>query len=384
MCKSIILEDLLKDGVTKKFATFYIDLVQKELKNSAYNQEYVKWAHSKGFLAESAYAYGLNENNVNDYLSDYDYYKTWPLNDWSRIWINDKLTLKQILGEDEYKNFMPKYYFYTSVNGMRHLKDCPKSVENLSEVEAFKKVLKEVRDFACKPCNGTASKGFEKLSFVDGVFMLNDEPFAEEEIGKFIFEHPNYVFTEHIYPSKQFAKYSSKIHTLRLVTLNVDGNNPKIIGGYLRIPHSKSGVANYVVIGAENKDDFNIFLEINEETGAFGNARITLIDGVKPIETHPDTGEKLSGEIKDYSQLKAIVLGIAKKLNTLTYMGFDIGITDNGFKCMEINSHPGIKYMQIFKSLYKNEETSSFFKAKLQEVDNLTQEEKQRRINIVR
>lgn len=95
---------------------YYINLAEAEYSNPAYEAEYVDWAHSHGFLAESAYAYGLTDATIKDYLSDYDYYKIWPINNWSRIWVNDKLTLKLMLSDKELEGFMPKYYFY-SVDG---------------------------------------------------------------------------------------------------------------------------------------------------------------------------------------------------------------------------------------------------------------------------
>lgn len=383
--KSTKLEDLLKDGFSKKFATYYLDLAQKEEQNATYDVNYVKWAHEHGFLAESAYAYGLNEENYLNYLSDYDFYKVWPLNNWTRIWINDKLTLKYILGEEKYKNFMPKYYFYSTTDGLKILNDYP--YERNSDIvvfESFKKVLSDVKEFACKPCNGTTSLGFFKLSLYDDKYYLNDKIITEVEIEQIINSHPNYIFTEYIRPSVEFSKYSPMIHTLRLVTLNTNGENPEIIGGYLRIPNSESGAANYVILNEENCDKFNIFLSVDIKTGEYTNAKLTFLNCVKNVEKHPDTGIKLNGKIKNYEKLKDIVLDIAKKFNTLTYMGFDIGITDDGFKCMEINSHPGIKYMQIFDSLYANKKTKSFFKERIDEIDRLSQEEKYVRNGIIR
>ena len=383
--KSTNLKNLLNDGFTRKFATYYLDLVEKEKSNSVYNQEYVRWAHERGFLAESAYAYGLNDDNYKKYLSDYDFYKIWPLNNWTRIWINDKLTLKYILGEEKYKDFMPKYYFYTAQEGLKFLSDYPYDRKsNDSIMDSVKKILQEVGELACKPCNGTTSLGFFKLSFYDNKYYINDEIVTEESLEMFVSEHTNYVFTEYLRPSDVFSKYSPMIHTLRLVTLNTDGENPEIIGGYLRIPNEKSGVANYVVLNDENQDKFNIFLEIDIKTGEYSNAKQIYLNKVKDVTKHPDTGVVFNGEIKEYDKLKNIILDIATKFNTITYMGFDIGITDDGFKCMEINSHPGIKYMQIFKSLYADEKNKEFFEQKISIVDGLSEEEKKARNGILR
>lgn len=84
----------------------------------------------------------------------------------------------------------------------------------------------------------------------------------------------------------------------------------------------------------------------------------------------------LSGKIPNYDELKTSVLGIASLLNNVEYMGFDIGITDTGFKIMEINSHPGINTSQVFCPFYKNELVKDYFKNKICLVDSLSSGEK--------
>ena len=56
---------------------------------------------------------------------------------------------------------------------------------------------------------------------------------------------------------------------------------------------------------------------------------------------------------------------LSKYLCNLEFIGFDFGITDNGIKLMEVNTHPGIKYMQVFKSLYDNKIVKDYFMKKL-------------------
>lgn len=83
------VEQMMKDGFTIKMANFYHELMKKERNSGLWSDEFIDWAHNNGFLAESAVAYNLTEENKDDYLSDYDYLKIWPLNSWERIWIND-------------------------------------------------------------------------------------------------------------------------------------------------------------------------------------------------------------------------------------------------------------------------------------------------------
>ena len=379
--KSVKIEDLLNDGFSRKFAEYYLNAVSNENNNSCFNCEYAEWAHGHGFLAECAYSYGLDDNNVNDYLSDYNYYKIWPLNGWTRIWVNDKLTLKMMLAGSEFGDIMPKYYYYSTPSSLKALVDNPYQG---GKVEEFLQLLADVKEFACKPCNGTTAIGFVKMAYESGTYLINEKEVSKEEVAEFIASHPNYVFTEYIHPSKQFCKYSDQIHTLRIVTLNMQGNNPQIIGGYLRLPNKNNGEANYTVLDGTDTNKFNLFVELKAQSGEYGNAMKTFCNRVEGVARHPDTNEVIAGTIPNYDSLKQTILGIAQRFNTLEWLGFDIGVTNNGFKCMEINTHPGIKYMQIFRSLYADDITREYFMRKVHEIKALSEEDKLKRNIIAR
>ena len=377
------LNEMLNDGCSRKFASYYLNLAKEEYNNPAYSNDFVRWAHSRGFLAESAAAYGISEDNCSSYLSDYDYYKIWPVNSWTRIWINDKMTLKYLLANTAYSDFMPKYYYYSTPKGLKKLLDAPN--QNIApSINEFTSVLASVGEFACKPCNGTTSLGFFRMSYDGKRYFINNKEINEEEIEQLLERYPNYIFTEYLRPCKQFEVYSPHIHTLRIVTVNETGNIPVIIGGYLRIPHKNSGEANYIIINRDTPDIFNIFIKVNFDTGEFGPGKKIYANRAVDIDCHPDNGYSLHGFIENYDTLKETVLGIATRFSTVELMGFDIGITDHGFKCMEINSHPGIKYMQIFAPFFSVPYLGEYFTKKIMEVDGLSDEEKIKRNMILR
>ena len=101
--------DLLRDGFARRMADKYLNMLLFEDDNDMFDPAYRSWAHRHGFCVESACAFGLNEDNIDDYLPDYDYFRVWPLNSWQRIWINDKLTLKYALAGTECDRFLPEY-----------------------------------------------------------------------------------------------------------------------------------------------------------------------------------------------------------------------------------------------------------------------------------
>lgn len=362
---SVNIEDLLQDGFSHKFATYYLSLVEKEINNPYYDAEYVKWAHENGFLAENAYAYKLTPENMHSYLSDYEYYKAWPINNWTRLWVDDKMTLKQMLSTAECAQYMPSYYFYSykNPNGTSQVYSLWDAPYKENTIDSFLRTLHEVRIFACKPCNGTASQGFFILEYKDSKYFVNGQEVVESGICMFVQEHPNYLFTEFLSPSSSLASIYPTIHTIRIVVANKD-LKPQILGGYLRFSNNKSGDANYIVIDKNNPEALNVFVDVDFNKGTYGPGKLTYIDRTEIAYKHPDTQQALLGTLPDFDQLIDLIQKVCKKFSTIEYMGFDIGHTDNGYKIMEINTHPGIKYMQIFKPLLDNEITKSFYQDK--------------------
>lgn len=369
MERSIDIEDLLRDGFTLKYAKFYLNLIEKENNNPDFDKEYTRFAHSKGFLASWAGYYGLSEKNINDYLSDYDFYRVWPCNDWTKIWVNDKLTLKLMLDGTCISDFMPEYYYYTIPNGIRRLTESKYD----SSIDGFIKQLKKVKTMACKPNNGTMSQGFFKLSFCEGLYAINDKEVTRQDVEEFVLTHPNYVFTEYLIPNAYFRKMNPLIHTIRINTINKNGDDPRIIGSWVRIPTSKTTDVNRADLG--NKDNYNLITRI-ENDGTLCDSKLAYSNHIENVSFHPDSGTNLDGKIENFSRLKNIVFEFCQRYNTLEFLGFDIGATENGFKCMEVNTHPGIMYDQMYTPWMKDDYIGDYFRRKISVIDNMTQEQK--------
>ena len=84
------------------------------------------------FCCRQAKRYGLTEDNLGDYLSDYDYWRLWPLNGWERIWINDKLTLNALVQDSDLARYVPAYFYYSRPEGLLPLSGS--GVDSLTDV----------------------------------------------------------------------------------------------------------------------------------------------------------------------------------------------------------------------------------------------------------
>ncbi|MBR5330922.1 MAG: hypothetical protein IKV13_05460 [Akkermansia sp.] len=364
------LPNLLEHGFTEKFAKYYLDALKQEKETALFDAEYMQWAHSHGFLAEHATGYGLNESNYHEYLSDYEFYRSWPLNSWARIWVNDKLTLKHMLAGSEFEYLLPRYYYYSMPNGLRPSLD--NHLPNPESLDTFIQLLKAERDLACKPNNDTMSKGFCHMEYKNDEFYINGSVVTEKDIKDFVLSHPNYVFQEYLRPSQDFSLISPLIHTLRILVINENGVDPQIVRSYLRFPSKCSGEANYVMLDGKNPDVYTLYADVDVDTGRWGDAKLIYAHKIQNAAVHPDSGGILNGHIADFDTLCTIIKNISKRFNTCEYMGFDIGITDKGFRMMEINTHPEIRGFQYFRSMYATPFIKEYFSRKLAAVDALT------------
>lgn len=374
------IDGMLKAGFSKKMAVYFDNLLQHERERGLWSEEELEWAHSRGFLAESAVAYNLTDENIDSYLSDYDYFRIWPLNSWERIWINDKLTMKHIFYGTEFDQYMPEYFYYKANDGLKPLMDCPKEYRT-ADVKNVLGLVRAKQKIACKPCNGSLSKGFFQLTYENGDYYLNGEKTAGGGIKRFIEQHNNYVYTEFFRPEKSMEEIFPLIHTMRVLVINQHGDNPQIAGAYLRFGTKSTGYANYT--NCSDNVEYVYDVNIDLKTGKYFGGTKVYADHLEQSPCHPDTGILAEGKLECWNEIKNMVLSISKYINLCEYLGFDVCVTSEGIKIMEINSHSGIKHIQLRRPLLEGW-TREYYLEKIREIDLMTENQKQRRNNILR
>lgn len=381
------MDALLKAGFAKKMANQYLNNLERERKSNAEAQfidpDLLEWAHDHGFYGETAVALELTEDNYHDYLSDYDYCRVWPLNDWERFWINDKLTFAYMFAGTEFEKYIPESYYYVDANRILPLINSHMD----KSLDGFISLLKEKGEFACKPCNGGWGMGFNKLSYEDGKFYVGNKEASEADVRAFVTENRNYLYTEFFHPAEEWAKINPVIHTLRILMLNEDGVNPRTMASYFRFAVSDdSGITK----NDDSKSNFNLprkpglrlfNVPFNPEDGTYGASTgkhsilLSYNAGRKDLDVHPDSGTYVDGKIKEWPELERMLKDMAIRLAPVEWLGYDLCMTDKGPKLMEINSHSGCTYLQMFTPYRKHPVLSEYFGRKLAAIDALTPEQ---------
>ena len=356
-------------GTAKKLIDAYQRQRQVE-RDEDFPAGYVQWCHERGFLAMHAQSLGVTKDNWEEFFSDFDYCRVFPLNNWMRIWINDKLTLKYMLHGTQWQDVMPEYYFYSTPHGLRKLLDNPYDEQS---AETVLRLVREHGKIACKPNNGAGGAGFCKLEYSRqaGSYSMNSSPITEEELVHFIETTPNMIYTEYLNPCPELARIHPKIHTIRVIVINEHGNDPKIAGGYVRFPVNKLGEANW--LETLKLDEFTYYAELDLHTGQMFRPSAVYPNKVKAMPTHPDTGYTMQeGEpIPHWDKLVETALGISRHLFGLEFIGFDLCVAEGGVKLMEINTHPGCSGIQWSHHVFDKTELVRYLRKRLAEKDSM-------------
>lgn len=350
---------------SRGFHSYIAPLLWADLKEDFFTYSGVSlrqklWAYRHGFLGERIHRYDLNEENIHRYLPDFAYKRMHPINGRQGHLINNKLKLRNVFRD--HAQYLPKYYWHVDDESkIGRLQDCPVDQDVEPTTGEVVTTLMRVGSLAAKPVSGSGGLGFLKMEFIDDSgFYVNDQEISRDELESTLSKLKNYIITEYLFSHPAIRRIWNKApNTLRLVVANDDGKTPVIIGGFMRFGLSASGSVDNAGAGA-------IFCGIDMSSGRCFGARRIVGQDIQLLAQHPDSGQQINGfTLPNWTSIMSELITIACSVPQLRYMGFDIVITDSGFKFIEINSLPDIQYMQPFQPIFDNKQASEFFRRRM-------------------
>lgn len=292
------------------------------------------WAHRRGFLSFRIAQYNLTGANYRSFLSDRDYRKLRPLNNAFVVWVYDKVISRYIL--DGKKHFMAKYYFHLIYRDSKQLvlPSCDLSEHYNCSIDGIIEVLKLKKKLIVKPSEGSHGDNITRLEFLNGAYYINKEKvFIDDLKTRLRTLKGNFNITEYIEMHSFFRRiYNGATYTIRVMVINRSGTDPWIANAYVRIATLETGVT-------DNISDGGICARIDLETGVLYEPERIINHIIYSCKVHPDTGVEIKGVVPHWDKVKRGIEDISKYIFQLEYMGFDVVVTDDSFKILEINTH---------------------------------------------
>jgi hypothetical protein len=309
-----------------------------------------------GFLPSSWRLYRLRPERRGDYLTDYARYCRTPfINGDYRFCLDNKIVFSGLL--QRYPEHLPCTFGMIDQGRLLLTRDArggsaESSLEELVASRTGKVVL--------KPVAGATGCGvmFLERAPTESGFLLNAKPRTAAELRGEIKRLDGYIVDEFVRQHPSVGRlHPTTPNTVRLWTMrDPDSGEPFIAGAVLRIGSSRSSPIDSFTQGG-------LCAAIDLASGRLGQAISRAEDG-SPIEhnAHPETGTPIAGEeIPGWRRLADKVLEICEALHFLNYIGWDIVVTEDGFRVIEGNSHPNMRMLQIQRPLLADPRIRRFY-----------------------
>lgn len=304
----------------------------------------------KGFSSDKNNIYELEKYSLNNYLSDFGRNKTSKINGRYSIILDDKVLFEKLLKD---YNVCPVTYGEIK-NGKLYIE------KQEADINTLLKLMYEKKKIILKPLIGGGGKGIVKLEMKEGNIYFNESIISTEELSLKIKNIERYIISEYL-ENGEYLKgvFNETCNTIRIITM-ID---PKTNLPFIAIAIQKIGSSSTFPV--DNVWNGGYTSKIDLETGKLGrvayhtNKNRTIVWDVK----HKDSDKEIKGlVIENWDEVKKLILILAKELNFINYIGWDVLVSENGIKVIEGNNYSDVNFLQIHEPLLKNEKVTEFYK----------------------
>ena len=323
----------LKDKLKRQIWLVLVFIVRIVFSKRKYKVPILKslYYNLYGFTANQVALYDLNKQNKNEYLSEFDWYKSRKINYPNSYKLNNKLICNKII--KDYVN-IPKTYIIRE-NGF--FKDINNKIISNDDVI---KILKQEKSFFLKPISIGKGRGIRRIDYKDNKFMINFKEVSLKELMSELCSKDNYFISERIKQNKYLDNiYNKTSNTIRLITIR-DNDNVSILAAVQRIGTKET-------IPVDNGSQGGLVANIDIDKGILSEAR--SLNNKNIYEKHPDSKNDIKGVIiPNWDKIKEEVMSVAYKLTDFKFIAWDILPTSSSFSVIEANNSSGVNIIQVF------------------------------------
>lgn len=312
-----------------------------------------------GFYANRCYYYDLEKKDRRLYVSDYYNLLTHPKNGRYTTLIDNKLYLPIYL--HNFADHVPQYYFLLlSGRALKLYGD--RTAVSVNSDEFWNSFIRMVEERGCvgKPTGGSCGEGVIIFECRAGVLFANNRPHTREEILHRLGGQTDYLICEYVRQHSYAASLSpNTTNTVRLLTCwDSSTNAPFVARGFHRIGRP-------TMYGADNGALGGLITFIDITTGTLGSIACIRKGWVEKVNEHPDSGVPVHGtRIPRFESIVSTVLQMCYELNYIPYIGWDIVVTEDSFKVLELNSNTDMYGFQLFEPLLSDARLLEFYRGR--------------------
>lgn len=293
----------------------------------------LRWA-VRGYVPDQVALYRLNEGTADDYLSEFDWYRSRVIDDPYATMLNNKVLCAQMLAP---LATVPEILFFSQKGRIA----CPARPERWATQDEVLAAIRERGRVFIKPIASGKGKGVHLLEAEGSGFLVDFEPVGEAAVRALI-SGTDWHICAYAQQSDFLASiFDHAANTVRAITLRDRATGSyRMLFAVLRLGRAGTGPV-------DNGSQGGLIAKIDLETGELSCAR-SIQEDVR-LDFHPDTGARIEGvRIPNWTRVRDDVVALAERLSFLEFVAWDILLTEEGFTVIEANASSGVNIVQVW------------------------------------
>lgn len=305
------------------------------------------WGYFHGFRTKEMHYYGLPAKTYKQYLSARQYQMLAPLNKQYDEMIGEKLSFFYLLTGAGYGQYLPDHYFFLDRYGPLPLTPALRAQYGArAAADDVLALLKEKGKLCLKVIRSAIGRGLLIFTYSDGRFFENNQERTERQVRLVLHSLHSYLVQEYV------AQHAF-LHQVFPGCLNTT----KVLALWDSQAHSFYLARATQRFGTDQSftDHHAMALTVNVATGVLdGKANFDFI--------HPNSGVNLrNAVIPHWAAIKDKLVEISNALSFCRILSYDIAVTPDSFKIIEINSLPEINTFQWEQPLLTDPRTCRLY-----------------------
>lgn len=306
-----------------------------------------------GFIADQYVLYGLDTHRREDYLSEFDWYRSRWINEPFDPMLNNKVTCTEVL---KHVAYVPEILM---IKNKQRIWD-PANPARLSTAAKALDRSREVGSVFMKPIGMGKGRGVHRIDCITGdgdtAYFVDASPATEEDVLDLFAVEDGWFLSPSIKQHPDLdAIFPNATNTARIITMrNPDTGEVEVFFAVLRLGTSST-------VPVDNGSRGGLVAKVDLETGELSAAR--SLWSTEVCATHPDTGAQIQGAtVPDWQKARDEVVRLALLFPYLQFVAWDVLVTSNGPCIIEANTSSGVNILQLWGP-QRNEKLGAFYRA---------------------
>jgi len=310
-----------------------------------------------GYHPESYMLYDLSPAHAGEYLPDAVRFRSYASNKRTSTFFINGPVARAVL--DDKLLFTELLSRHLPIPRVLALIERGKLFARGQEVQDLLSLAEAHGSVVLKPSGGSRGRGVHRLDR-EPQLALNGRTVTPDEVRELVRTLDDYLVTETVHQAA-YARTVCPVstNTVRMITfIDPDTNEPFVARAVHRFgtPQTRP---------TDNWSRGGLCALVDLQTGVLGpgvqHAKRTG-GTIQWRSHHPDTGEAIEGvRIPRWEAICKALLGTVRSVPFLTYVGWDVAVTEDGFFVIEGNKNTDTDLLQVHGGLLKDPKVRRFY-----------------------